>query len=100
MEEAVELRDLLPLTLEGIRRYDELQQCRSVVPDKAKLVLKSDRPIPLPDEKDGLFFRDLWTTVRSGATAMECDAAVTADSYRVRRLLVHWVEQGAIEAAV
>jgi hypothetical protein len=99
-EEAVELRDLLPLTLEGIRRYDELQQCRSVVPDKAKLVLKSDRPVPLPDEKDGLFFRDLWTTVRSGATALECDAAVTADSYRVRRLLVHWVEQGAIEAAI
>ncbi|HSE39900.1 MAG TPA: DUF4388 domain-containing protein [Acidobacteriota bacterium] len=99
MEESVELRDLLPLTLEGIRRYDELQQCRSVVPDKAKLVLKSDRPVALPDEKDGLFFRDLWTTVRSGATPLECDAAVTADSYRVRRLLVHWVEQGAIEAA-
>jgi hypothetical protein len=98
-DDQTELRDLLPLTLEGIRRYDELQQCRSLVPDKAKLVLKSDRPVALADEKDGLFFRDLWTTVRSGATPLECDAAVTADSYRVRRLLVHWVEQGAIEAA-
>ena len=99
-DEQTELRDLLPLTLEGIRRYDELQQCRSLVPDKARLVLKSDRPVALPDEKDGLFFRDLWTTVRSGATPIECDAAVTADSYRVRRLLAHWVEQGAIEASV
>jgi hypothetical protein len=99
-DDQTELRDLLPLTLEGIRRYDELQQCRSVIPDKARLVLKSDRPVALQDEKDGLFFRDLWTTVRSGATPIECDAAVTADSYRVRRLLVHWVEQGAIEASM
>lgn len=98
-EDQSELRDILPLTLEGIRRYDELQQYRSVVPDQSKLVLKSDRPVALQEEKDGLFFRDLWTAVRSGATPTECEATVIADSFRVRRLLAHWVESGAIETA-
>ncbi len=98
-EELSELRDILPLTLEGIRRYDELQQYRSVVPDQSKLVLKLDRPVALQEEKDGLFFRDLWSAVRSGATAVECEAALAADSYRIRRLLAHWVETGAIDAA-
>jgi hypothetical protein len=82
--------------LEGMRRYDELQQTRSVLPDDAHLKTKTTHPSPMPEEKDGLLFRDLWTAVRSGATPKECDAAVRTDSYRVRRLLVHWLESGAI----
>jgi Domain of unknown function (DUF4388) len=98
-EDESELRDILPLTLEGIRRYDELQNYRSIVPDESKLILKAERPIAMPEEKDGLFFRDLWTAVRSGATAKECEATLLAGSFRVRRLLVHWTENGAIEPA-
>lgn len=96
-DDQTELRDILPLTLEGIRRYDELQNYRTIVPDKSKLILKAQRPVALQEEKDGLFFRDLWTAVKSGATAADCETTVVADSFRVRRLLVHWVESGAIE---
>jgi hypothetical protein len=93
---AYEAREVLPLMLEGMRRYDELQQYRSTLPDDSKLKAKATHPSPMPEEKDGLLFRDLWTAVRSGATPKECDAAVRVDSYRVRRLLVHWLDSGAI----
>jgi hypothetical protein len=37
--------------------------------------------------------------VQKGATVMECDAVSALDSYRSRRLLAHWVQQGVIETA-
>ena len=53
-------------------------------------------PAPHPTEKDGLLTRTLWTRVSSGATARECEADVRTDAYRIRRLLAHWLEQGAL----
>lgn len=93
------LREILPLSLEGMRRYDEFQQAAALVPDEVSLKATDVKPTPLGDEKDGILMRDLWTKVARGATPRDCEATVKADSYRIRRLLVHWVSAGALAAA-
>lgn len=98
-EETGPLKDILPLSLEGMRRYDEFQQAASLVPDDVALKATDVKPTPFPDERDGILLRDLWTKVAAGATPKECEAVVRADSYRIRRLLAHWVAAGALAAA-
>jgi len=90
------LRDILPLSLEGMRRYDELQQARALVPDEMLLRPTSVKPTPHPDERDGMLVNTLWTAVSKGATPLQCEAGAAADSYRIRRLLTHWVDMGAL----
>ncbi|MCA1610911.1 MAG: DUF4388 domain-containing protein [Acidobacteria bacterium] len=96
---AAGLRQILPLSLEGMRRYDEFQQAAALVPDEVELKTTDVKPTPHPDERDGILFRDLWTRVSQGATPRECETSVAADSYRIRRLLAHWVAAGALAAA-
>jgi hypothetical protein len=92
-------REVLPLTLEGMRRYDEFQQSAALVPDEASLKATDIRPTPHPDERDGALVKDLWTRVAASATPRQCEAELKADSYRIRRMLAHWVEQGALTIA-
>lgn len=94
-----EYPEMMGLMLEGLRRYDEVQQMRATVPDEVKLKVKAVKPSLLPGEKDGLLFRDLWTAVQNGATAVQCESTIALDCYRVRRLLSHWMESGVIEMA-
>lgn len=91
--------EMLPMMLEAMRRYDELQNARAIVPDNLSLKAKEARPLPLPEEKDGLLFRNLWNAVQRGTTPLECEETVEVDSYRIRRLLAHWMESGIIESA-
>jgi hypothetical protein len=53
---------------------------------------------PLPDE-DPDFVRLVWKQVEKGATPIACEAAIATDSYRTRRLIAHWLEEGALAAA-
>jgi hypothetical protein len=89
--------DVMALLMEGMRRYDELQRARALVPDHARLGPTGARPAPFPQEADGAFTRDLWTRVKDGTTPRELETGVAADAYRVRALLGHWLTQGAIE---
>jgi len=98
-EAAGSLREILPLTLEGMRRFDELQQAVALVPDDVALKPTNIKPTPHPSEKDGILVNDLWTRVSRSATARQCEAEVRADSYRIRRLLAHWVVSGALGGA-
>ena len=92
------LRDVLPLSFEGMRRYDEFQLACAIVPDDMLLKPTDVKPTVHKDETDGILVKDLWTAVGPGATPRQCEAAVAADSYRIRRMLVHWVEQGSLVA--
>jgi uncharacterized protein DUF4388 len=92
-------REVLPLTLEGMRRYDEFQQSAALVPDEVSLKATDIRPTPHPDERDGALVKDLWTSIASSATPRQCETELKADSYRIRRMLAHWVEQGALTIA-
>jgi hypothetical protein len=90
------LKDILPLTLEGLRRYDEFQLASAVVPDDMLLKPADVKPTAHKEEKEGILVKDLWTAMSSGATPRQLEATVAADSYRIRRMLVHWVEQGSL----
>jgi hypothetical protein len=93
------LLEIPPLCLEGMRRYDELQQATALVPDDLKLKPTDVRPEHHPDELDGMFVNRLWKLASGDATPGDCDGALTADSYRIRRQLAFWVESGALTAA-
>jgi hypothetical protein len=90
-------RPILPLTLEAMRRYDELQEAMALVPDTVILEATEQRPTPHPGEKDGALLRGLWERAKKGGTPVDLEEAVTADSYRVRRILAHWVEEGSLK---
>jgi uncharacterized protein DUF4388 len=92
------LKEIMPLTLEAMRRYDELRQASALVPDGTRLKPTDVRPAPHPGEKDGMLQKTLWARVSRGATPLECEAETRTDAYRIRRLLAHWVEQGALAA--
>ena len=89
--------DVLPAMLEALRRYDELQQARSLVPDDAPLKPAGGKPTRPEEEEDTAFLKSLWTRVAAGGTAADCEAAVPEDSYRIRRMLAHWLEEGALQ---
>jgi uncharacterized protein DUF4388 len=86
-----------PLLMEGVRRHDEFRRAAAVVPDGARLKPTGKPRTIVPDE-DPTFGTPLWAEVEAGRTPLECEARIAADSYRVRRLLAHWVEEGALAA--
>jgi hypothetical protein len=89
-------REMMGLLMEAMRRYDELQRLRVLVPDGARLRAGEAKPTSPEEEDDGDLVRQVWTRVRGGATPRDCEAAVATDAYRVRTLLAHWIEQGAV----
>ena len=90
-------QDVMALLLEGMRRYDELQRARTLTPDEAFLQPTGTRPTRRAEEVDGGFIREVWSLVKAGCTPLTIEAAVAADSYRVRALLGHWLTEGAIQ---
>ena len=77
-----------------MRRYDELQQVRVLVPDEAVLTTTGTRPSRPPDEKDVTLVRTLWKEVIQGGTPAHCESEIPLDSYRIRQILAHWLEEG------
>jgi hypothetical protein len=90
-------QDVLGLLLEGVRRHDEFKRAAALVPDQTLLEPTGGPTTRLTDE-DEKFVRLVWSTIANGATPLECEASVRTDGYRVRRLLAHWVEEGALKA--
>lgn len=98
-EDAKSFKEIQPLCLEGMRRYDELAETSAVIPDDVRLKGTDVRPERHPEEVDGMFVNGLWKLVSSGSTPLECEAALTADAFRVRRQIAYWVESGALTGA-
>jgi len=91
-----ESQDVLGLLLEGVRRHDEFKRAAALVPDTVGFEPTGGASTPLPEE-DPDFIRLVWTTAAKGATVANCEVAIQTDSYRIRRLLAHWVEEGALK---
>jgi hypothetical protein len=89
-------RDLVPLVLEGMTRYDELKRATALVSDEMIFRTTDIRPTPLPEEPDPSFAHDVWSRASTGVSAWACEAALATDSFRVRRLYAHWVTEGAL----
>jgi len=88
--------DLMAVLMEGMRRFDEFQRLRALVPDRARLAATGQKPTAPAGEVDGEMVRRVWTRIRSGATTADCEQAARVDSYRTRALLAHWLEEGAL----
>jgi hypothetical protein len=86
-----------PLLMEGVRRHDELRRATAVVPDGARLK-GTGKPGTLPADEQAEFAKQVWNEALAGRTPLDCESRIVADSYRVRRLLAHWVEEGALAA--
>jgi hypothetical protein len=92
-------REIVSVLLEGMRRYDELQRCAALVPDDAILKQASGKPSAEPEEPDAAFQQAVFSKAVSGLQAHAIEAAVVSDSFRVRRLLARWVEDGSLKLA-
>jgi len=90
------LQPVLPLLLEGMRRLDELRCAEAVVPPDASLQATSKQPSQVPDETDEDFVQAVWKAASSGRPAAACEAELPADSYRIRRMYEHWLQEGAL----
>lgn len=88
--------DLMPLLLEGMRRYDELGRAVAIVGDATRFRPTSVRPSRPRDENDQKLLTAIWSKAATGATPLECEDAVVADSYRVRNALLHWLDEGSL----
>ncbi len=90
---------VVPILLEGMRRYDELARAVAVVPDEARLEPVSAEPPAVEEEKDQGLMRAVWAAMAAGRTAAECETVGEVDPFRVRRLLERWFESGAAAVA-
>jgi hypothetical protein len=88
-----------PLVFEAMRRHDELNRARLLVPSSATLSATGAKPVPPPGEKDPSLIRDVWVRAISGQPPSKWEAEISADSYRIWRLLEHWVDSGALQVA-
>jgi hypothetical protein len=91
--------EIMGLLLEGMRRSDELQRIMAMVPDSMTFTKTNMKPTPHEEEKDPTLVREVWMKAISGAPVGELDRQIATDAYRVRRLIAHWLEQGALVAA-
>ncbi len=88
----------MPLLLEGVRRHDELQCMIVIVPDDMVLTKTNVKPTPHEHERDPTLVRDVWMKASSGSPIVEWERDLPTDPFRVRRLVAHWLEQGALAA--
>ena len=88
--------DLASVLAEGMRRYDELQRTRALVPDFCMLKRRGPQPIPRHGQEDAELFDLIWQKTAAGTSPEECEAICPADAYRVRAVLARWIEEGIL----
>lgn len=88
--------DLALVLAEGMRRYDELQRTRALVPDFCTLKRRGQQPIPRRGQEDVELYDLIWQKTAAGTSPEECEAICPADAYRVRAVLALWIEEGIL----
>lgn len=91
------LREVVPLLLEGMRRYDEFQRSAALVPDDLYLAASGQKPKALSEEPDAVLQQQVWARASTGASPRLCEESIPADSFRIRRLFAHWLEEGSLK---
>ena len=94
-----ETTPVMSLLLEGIRRHDELKQAMALVPDHVALKAAATKPTPEPNESDPAILREVWVKATTGTPVGQWENQIAADAYRIRRVLAHWIEEGALQPA-
>ncbi len=91
--------EIVPLIFEGSRRYDELRQARALVPEGLPLEPTAIAPTAPDDERDRTLVQGVFARIAAGATPSDCEAEYFVDSYRIYRLMAHWLEEGSLQPA-
>jgi hypothetical protein len=81
--------------MEAMRRDDEFQRDRAVIPDGSSMRPADAKPTVPKTESDKAFADRVWREAARGTAPESCEG-VTGDAHRVRRLFVHWFETGAL----
>jgi predicted Ser/Thr protein kinase len=91
--------DVASLIVEAVRRAGELQRASALVPDDAALAATGSSPSPVPDEPDYNLVVALWGKACAGVSPRQMEGDLQVDSFRIRRPLAHWLEEGALRLA-
>lgn len=92
-------RSVMSLLMEGMRRYDEFNRARSLVPDDARFKSSGKKPTDVKEDADPKLAKEVWGRASAGKPAAEAEAEIAIDCFRVRRLYEHWVTEGTLVAA-
>jgi hypothetical protein len=92
-----EAHDVDAVLLEGIRRHSDLQEALALVPDRASFAATGVTPSAPPGDFNINQMTEMWELAVSGETPVELELETNADSFTVRRLLAHWLEEGALK---
>ena len=92
--------DIMGLLFEGIRRHDELRQACILVPDDLALQASTVKPTPDPEETDPSIIREVWVKASGGTKISDWETQIATDAYRIRRLVMRWLEEGALQPVV
>jgi hypothetical protein len=88
--------DVMSTIMEAMRRDDEFQRNRAVIPDGSSMKPTHAKPTLPKTESDQTFARSVWREAIRGTAPESCEGVI-GDAYRVRQLFVHWYETGALE---
>lgn len=91
------LVEVVPMIVEAVRRHDEFKEARVLVPDDVRLTETRIKPTRPTTDEGTAFQQMVWRKVASGIPPGELEDALGVDAYRVRHLLAHWVEEGALQ---
>ncbi|MEM1245078.1 MAG: DUF4388 domain-containing protein [Acidobacteriota bacterium] len=93
-------QELKAVLFEAMRRRDEFERLRLLVPDEALLSVSGDqKALSLPvEQQDADFAKRLWDLLReSPKTSLELESYDLGDPYSVRRLLAFWIESERLD---
>jgi hypothetical protein len=89
--------DVMSTVMEAMRRHDEFNEDRALVPDGISLMPGEATPALPKQETDKKFAKSVWREAAQGTAPETCEGAVDGDAYRVRKLYAHWLESGALK---
>lgn len=92
--------EIMGLLFEGIRRHDELRQASILVPDDLALQSTTVKPTPDPEENDPSIIREVWVKASGRTKISEWETQIATDAYRIRRLVMRWLEEGALQPVI
>lgn len=93
------LLPIMPLLLEGMRRYDEFTRAATLIPDDGRYRPTDHNPTNVEEGCDPELALATWERATAGATPARCEVELKVDSYQIRRLYEHWVAEGALVLA-
>ena len=76
--------------------HDELQRALILVPDRASYATTGVTPTAPPEDIHIDTVTGVWQLIVAGETPLEAELETHSDSYTVRRLLCHWLEEGSL----